>query len=143
MQGTSMRHDTASTTETTVLLNVAKFVMNDIFRNGAPAPAEQLTGKTSRGANISYTLKLTGKVKPDDDSSAVTAIRYRVAGDDKIYSVTLPAGGIALKNMNNVTPAAPTQTPSMPSGKSGGGCDAGFAGMALLGLGCALLLRRK
>lgn len=118
-------------------------VKAEVLLNGAPVPTAPISGKASRGANISYTLRLTGKVKSNDDSSAVTGIRYRVAGEDQIYSVTLPAGGIALKNMSAVTPTpTPTPTPSKPAAKSsGGGCDAGLGAVALFA--AAAVIKRR
>ena len=104
-----------------------------IFRNRtASAPS-------ASAAFLSYTLEITGMVARNNlNTAAIEALNYRLAGDTQ--DRRLPLGtGILLSMMEDRTPLLPDNS-GRQSTSSGGGCNAGFAALALLGA-ASLFLR--
>ena len=82
-----------------------------------------------------YGLKLTGNVLEGNlSSTAITALQYRLEGDSKIHSVSLPEAGIPISKMQR------NQIPQQNK-SSGGGCEAGLGFSALIALS-AFVIRR-
>ena len=87
------------------------------------------------GSPHRYGLKLTGNVLEGNlSNTAITALQYRLEGDSKIHSVSLPEAGIPISKMQR------NQSPQQ--NKSGsGGCEAGLGFSALIALS-AFVIRR-
>lgn len=93
-----------------------------------------------RQSTKAWPIKLTGAVR-GIETAAVTGIFYTVKGSGEERSVTLPAGGIKLVDMRNVTPGTSEKT----SEGNGGGCEAGMGGFipVLLAAGIAVLYGKR
>lgn len=100
-------------------------------------PAAAALGVTTVNA-WSYLLRVTGSVpRAALKDAAVTALRYRFESETKVRTLSFPNGGISISDM------APGKDESPKSGKSGGGCSAGWGGMALLALATLGIRRRQ
>ncbi len=87
------------------------------------------------GSPRRYGLKLTGNVLEGNlSNTAITALQYRLEGDSKIHSVSLPEAGIPISKMQR------NQIPQQNK-SSGGGCEAGLGFSALIALS-AFVIRR-
>lgn len=87
------------------------------------------------GSPRRYGLKLTGNVLEGNlSNTAITALQYRLEGDSKIHSVSLPEAGIPISKMQR------NQSPQQNK-SSGGGCEAGLGFSALIALS-AFVIRR-
>ena len=87
------------------------------------------------GSPRRYGLKLTGNVLEGNlSNTAITALQYRLEGDSKIHSVSLPEAGIPISKMQR------NQSPQQNK-SSGGGCEAGLGFSALIVLS-AFVIRR-
>ena len=87
------------------------------------------------GSPRRYGLKLTGNVLEGNlSNTAITALQYRLEGDSKIHSVSLPEAGIPISKMQR------NQSPQQNKSSSGG-CEAGLGFSALIVLS-AFVIRR-
>ena len=87
------------------------------------------------GSPRRYGLKLTGNVLEGNlSNTAITALQYRLEGDSKIHSVSLPEAGIPISKMQR------NQSPQQNKSSSGG-CEAGLGFSALIALS-AFVIRR-
>ena len=78
------------------------------------------------GSPRRYGLKLTGNVLEGNlSNTAITALQYRLEGDSKIHSVSLPEAGIPISKMQR------NQSPQQNKSSSGG-CEAGLGFSALI-----------
>ena len=84
-----------------------------------------------------YGLKLTGNVLEGNlSNTAITALQYRLEGDSKIHSVSLPEAGIPISKMQR------NQSPQQNKSSSGG-CETGLGSLALLALSAFAIRRRR
>jgi len=83
-----------------------------------------------------YGLKLTGNVLEGNlSSTAITALQYRLEGDSKIHSVSLPEAGIPISKMQR------NQSPQQNKSSSGG-CEMGLGFSSILLALSAFVVRR-
>lgn len=103
--------------------------------------------RTDSAASVSatsfnYIVEITGTVARENLNAAVIeALNYRLVGDTKDTRLALGTG-IRLSKMKDRTPPLLDPNPGQKSKSSGGGCNAGFAALALLGA-ASLFLRRR
>ena len=85
-----------------------------------------------------YGLKLTGNVLEGNlSNTAITALQYRLEGDSKIHSVSLPEAGIPISKMQR------NQSPQQNKSSSSGGCETGLGSLALVALSAFAIRRRR
>ena len=88
------------------------------------------------GSPRRYGLKLTGNVLEGNlSSTAITALQYRLEGDSKIHSVSLPEAGIPISKMQR------NQSPQQNKSSSGG-CEMGLGFSSILLALSAFVVRR-
>ena len=88
------------------------------------------------GSPRRYGLKLTGNVLEGNlSSTAITALQYRLEGDSKIHSVSLPEAGIPISKMQR------NQIPQQNKSSSGG-CETGLGFSSILLALSAFVIRR-
>ena len=88
------------------------------------------------GSPRRYGLKLTGNVLEGNlSSTAITALQYRLEGDSKIHSVSLPEAGIPISKMQR------NQSPQQNKSSSGG-CETGLGFSSILLALSAFVIRR-